>query len=150
LNPKFATALAARRERTSGSGHCACCDAGRIAPFVAGDIGGCHRTFTPLRLSTDHCPDIFALLELRAMVEPERFSVPYVIEEILERLPPQVALHVPDHILAIWFPPGPADGVMPDAAAARAQAYAQSCGCEFAYHGSIHEGIFYRLIASDN
>jgi hypothetical protein len=113
-------------------------------------LRGCHRTFTSLRLSTDHYADIFERLELRAMSDPERFSVPFVIEEILERLPPQVALHVPDHILATWFPPGPADGVMPEAALARAQGYAQSCGCEFAYHGSIREGIFYRLIASDN
>jgi hypothetical protein len=84
------------------------------------------------------------------MGEPERFSVPFVIEEILERLPSEVALHVPDHILAIWFPPGPASGVMPEAALARARGYAQSCGCEFDYHGSTHEGIFYRTIESDN
>jgi hypothetical protein len=84
------------------------------------------------------------------MGEPERFSVPFVIEEILDRLPPEVALHVPDHILAIWFPPGPANGVMLESSLARAQAYAQSCGCEFTYHGDAREGIFYRTIASDN
>ena len=89
-------------------------------------------------------------IESRAMGEPERFSVPFVIEEILERLPPEVALHVPDHILAIWFAPGPANSVMPEASLARAQGYAQSCGCEFAYHGDTREGIFYRTVESDN
>jgi hypothetical protein len=84
------------------------------------------------------------------MGEPERFSVPFVIEEIRERLPPEVVLHVPDHILAIWFPPGPANGAMPEHALARAQAYAQSCGCEFTYHGHTREGVFFRIIASDN
>ena len=42
------------------------------------------------------------------MSEHDRFSVPHEIDEILERLPPQVTLNVPDHILALWFPPGPA------------------------------------------
>src|SRR6266567_368902 len=42
-----------------------------------------------------------------AMSEHERFSVPHEIDEILERLPPQVTLNVPDHILSLWFPPGP-------------------------------------------
>src|SRR6266702_5213246 len=41
------------------------------------------------------------------MSEHERFSVPHEIDEILERLPPQVTLNVPDHILSLWFPPGP-------------------------------------------
>jgi len=42
----------------------------------------------------------------KAMSEHEKFSVPHEIEEILDRLPPQVTLHVPDHILSLWFPPG--------------------------------------------
>jgi hypothetical protein len=70
-------------------------------------------TFTLQWLSDKHCAAIFDAIESRAMSDPERFSVPFVIEEILDRLLPEVALHVPDHILAIWFPPGPADGVMP-------------------------------------
>jgi hypothetical protein len=115
-----------------------------------GGVRGCHPTFTSLGLTNDHYADIFDGIESRAMGESERFSVPFVIEEILERLPPEVALHVPDHILAIWFAPGPANGVMPEAALARAQGYAQSCGCEFTYHGSAHEDIFYRTVESDN
>src|SRR6516164_11357624 len=75
-----------------------------------------------------------------AMSEHERFSVPHEIDEILERLPPQVTLNVPDHILSRWFPPGPVDGIMEGRALARAQSYAQSCACRFAYHGSVREG----------
>jgi len=26
----------------------------------------------------------------------------------------------------------------------RAESYARSCGCKFAYHASIREGVFYR------
>src|SRR5215471_10071067 len=85
-----------------------------------------------------------------AMSEHERFSVPHEIDEILERLPPQVTLNVPDHILSRWFPPGPAKGVMEGAALARAQSYAQSCACRFAYHGSVREGVFYKPIPSDD
>ena len=55
------------------------------------------------------------------MSEHEKFAAPHEIEEILDRLPPQVTLHVPDHILSLWFPPGPANGVMEGRALARAQ-----------------------------
>jgi hypothetical protein len=85
-----------------------------------------------------------------AMSEHERFSVPHEIDEILERLPPQVTLNVPDHILSRWFPPGPVNGVMEGATLARAQSYAQSCACRFAYHGSAREGVFYKPIPSDD
>jgi hypothetical protein len=54
------------------------------------------------------------------MIEHERFSVPHEIDEILDRLPLQVTLNVPDHILARWFPPGPANGIMEGPARARA------------------------------
>jgi hypothetical protein len=84
------------------------------------------------------------------MSEHERFSVPHEIDEILERLPPQVTLNVPDHILSRWFSPGPVNGVMEGAAFARAQSYAQSCACRFAYHGSAREGVFYKPIPSDD
>src|SRR5262249_56143375 len=47
-----------------------------------------------------------------AMSEHERFSVPHEIDEILERLPPQVTLNVPDHILSLWFPPTPPTPVL--------------------------------------
>jgi hypothetical protein len=39
---------------------------------------------------------------------PQKFSVPREIDEILELLPQHVTLNVPDHILSLWFPPGPA------------------------------------------
>jgi hypothetical protein len=84
------------------------------------------------------------------MSEHDRFSVPHEIDEILERLPPQVTLNVPDHILALWFPPGPANGVMEGRALARAQSYAQSCACQFAYHGDVGEGVFSKAMASED
>jgi hypothetical protein len=83
------------------------------------------------------------------MQEP-KFLVPHEIEEILELLPPQVTLNVPDHILALWFPPGPSDDGMDGAALMRAQGYAKSCGCKFGYHRSIREGIFYKPSVSDD
>jgi hypothetical protein len=70
-----------------------------------------------------------------AMSEHDRFSVPHEIDEILERLPRQVTLNVHDHILSLWFPPGPVNGVMEGAALARAVSYAKSCACTFTYHG---------------
>jgi hypothetical protein len=82
------------------------------------------------------------------MAQDREFSVPHEIDEILERLPAQVTLNVPDHVLAIWFPPGPAAGSMDEVALTRAQTYAQSCGCKFAYHRTVREGIFYRPLAS--
>jgi hypothetical protein len=39
----------------------------------------------------------------KAMSEHEKFVVPHEIDEILDRLPPQVTLHVPDNILSRWF-----------------------------------------------
>jgi hypothetical protein len=44
---------------------------------------------------------------------PSSFSAPHEIDEILELLPPQVTLNVPDHLLSLWFPPGPVNGVAP-------------------------------------
>jgi hypothetical protein len=74
------------------------------------------------------------------------FSVPSEIEEILDRLPPGVTLNVPEHVLLLWFPPAAGDDGM-DQITLRAQSYAQSCGCKFAYHARIREGIFFRLAA---
>src|SRR5260221_11996093 len=84
------------------------------------------------------------------MSEHEKFAVPHEIEEILDRLPPQVTLHVPDHILSLWFPPGPANRVMEGRALARALSYAKSCGCEFAYHGDRGEGVFSTAIPTED
>ena len=78
------------------------------------------------------------------------FSVPHEIEEILELLPPQLTLNIPDQILALWFPPGPSREGMEGVALERAQSYARTCGCKFAYHRSIREGVFYRPLASDD
>lgn len=84
------------------------------------------------------------------MSENDGFSVPHEIDEILERLSPHVTLNVHDHILSLWFPPGPVNGVMEGSALTRAQSYAQSCACRFAYHGSSREGIFYKPIPSED
>jgi hypothetical protein len=77
-----------------------------------------------------------------------KFAVPHEIDEILDRLPPQVTLNVPDHILALWFPPGPVDGAMGGLALERAHGYARTCGCKFGYHRSIREGVFYKPVSS--
>jgi hypothetical protein len=63
----------------------------------------------------------------KAMSEHEKFVVPHEIDEILDRLPPRVTLHVPDHILSRWFPPGPANGVMEGRALARAELRQKLC-----------------------
>jgi hypothetical protein len=82
------------------------------------------------------------------MGQDREFFVPHEIDEILDLLPPQVTLNVPDHVLAAWFPPGPTGGDMDGEALARAQSYAQSCHCKFGYHRSIREGIFYKPLPS--
>jgi hypothetical protein len=84
------------------------------------------------------------------MIERNTFSVPLEIEEILDRLPLYVTLHVPDHILAIWFPPGPTQGRMEGRALERAQGYAQSCACKFDHHQDMGEGVFYKPIPSED
>jgi hypothetical protein len=78
------------------------------------------------------------------MPQDREFPVPHEVDEILERLPPRITLNVPDHVLAVWFPPGAAGGGMDAVALQRAQSYAQSNGCKFAYHRTTREGIFYR------
>ena len=61
------------------------------------------------------------------MIAGPGFSVPHEIDEILERLPPQLTLNVPDHVLALWFPREPADGVIDAPTLERARRYAQRC-----------------------
>jgi hypothetical protein len=80
------------------------------------------------------------------MVENQKFPLPPEIDEILDRLPPQVTLNVPSDVLVHWFSPASADGDMDEVTLARAENYARSCGCRFAYHASIREGVFYRLV----
>jgi hypothetical protein len=45
-----------------------------------------------------------------------------------------------------WFSPASPAGDMDEVTLARAENYARSCGCRFAYHASIREGVFYRLV----
>jgi hypothetical protein len=80
------------------------------------------------------------------MVENQKFPLPPEIDEILDRLPPQVTLNVPSDVLVHWFSPASADGDMDEVTLARAENYARSCGCRFAYHASIREGVFYKLV----
>jgi hypothetical protein len=82
------------------------------------------------------------------MNHDQPFPVPHEIDEILERLPVQATLNVPDEVLAQWFPPGPTEDGMDGVAFERAQSYAASCGCKFGYHKSIREGIFYKQRSS--
>jgi hypothetical protein len=79
------------------------------------------------------------------MVEHKKFSLPPEIDEILDRLPPRVTLNVPSDVLRHWFSPAAVDEGMDEITLKRAESYAQSCGCKFAYHASIREGLFYRL-----
>jgi hypothetical protein len=80
------------------------------------------------------------------MDENRKFPLPPEIDEILDRLPPQVTLNVPSDVLAHWFSPASTDGAMDEVTLARAEIYARSCGCRFAYHASIRERVFYRLV----
>jgi hypothetical protein len=81
---------------------------------------------------------------------PSSFSAPHEVDEILELLSPQVTLNVPDHLLSLWFPPGPANGVMEGSALERTQSYAQSCGCQFGYNRASREGIFSKLMPPED
>ena len=81
------------------------------------------------------------------MVEHRKLSLPPEIDEILDRLPPQVTLNVPRDVLSRWFSAEPNDAI-DKVTLERAQSYARSCGCRFAYHASIREGVFYRPLPS--
>jgi hypothetical protein len=81
------------------------------------------------------------------MVEHRKLSLPPEVDEILDRLPPQVTLNVPRDVLSRWFSVEPNDGI-DKVTLERAQSYARSCGCRFAYHASIREGVFYRPLPS--
>jgi hypothetical protein len=82
------------------------------------------------------------------MTQDREFPVPTEIDEILDRLPPQVTLNVPGHVLSQWFPPQSKEGGVDDVTIERARSFAESCGCRFAYHASIREGVFYRPVTS--
>jgi hypothetical protein len=69
---------------------------------------------------------------------------PDTFREMLEKLLPRVAMHVPDDILEIWFPPGPIAGMMDGAALTAARAYGAKCGCGFSHLPDRREGVFHK------
>jgi hypothetical protein len=52
------------------------------------------------------------MIDCERFPSSQKFSAPHKIDEILELLSPQVTLNVPDHILSLWFPPGPAQDLI--------------------------------------
>jgi hypothetical protein len=64
--------------------------------------------------------------------------------EMLERILPRIAMHVPADILQIWFPPGASAGRMDGSALAAARAYAAEFNCAFSYLADRAEGVFHK------
>jgi hypothetical protein len=78
------------------------------------------------------------------MMYPEA-GPPDGFREMLEKLLPRIAMHVPDDILEIWFPPGAAAAGIVDASAlASAREYAAKYSCEFSYLSDRREGVFHK------
>lgn len=77
------------------------------------------------------------------MIYPE-VAPPEGFRALLRSLLPRIAMHVPDDVLALWFPPGAVAGVMDAAALAAAQAFGAECGCGFSYLSDRHEGVFHK------
>ena len=77
------------------------------------------------------------------MMYPES-GPPDGFREMLEKLLPRIAMHVPDDILEIWFPPGAVAGMMDGAALASARRYAAKYTCEFSYLSDRCEGVFHK------
>jgi hypothetical protein len=77
------------------------------------------------------------------MMYPEN-GPPDGFGETLEKLLPRIAMHVPDDILEIWFPPGTSSGMMDASALASARLYAAKYGCGFSYLSDRGEGIFHK------
>ena len=77
------------------------------------------------------------------MMYPED-GPPDGFREMLEKLLPRIAMHVPDDILQIWFPPGAASGLMDESALASARAYAARHGCLFSHLSDRGEGVFHK------
>jgi hypothetical protein len=75
------------------------------------------------------------------MMYPEA-GPPDGFREMLEKLLPGIATHVPDGILEVWFPPGAVAGTMDSIALGAARAYGASCGCRFSYLSERGEGLF--------
>jgi hypothetical protein len=77
------------------------------------------------------------------MMYPEK-GPPDGFREMLEKLLPRIAIHVPDEILEIWFPPGAIGGMIAAAALSAARAYAAECNCVFSYLPDQKEGVFHK------
>jgi hypothetical protein len=78
------------------------------------------------------------------MSSHHEFNVPHELDDILDRLPAGLALHIPDNILGLWFPPGVVGDVMDESARKLAESYAATCGCAFSYQGDLGEGRFFK------
>jgi hypothetical protein len=77
------------------------------------------------------------------MMYPE-VGPPDGFREMLEKLLPRVAIHVPDELLEIWFPPEAVGGMIDTAALEAARAYADECKCTFTYFSAQKEGVFHK------
>jgi hypothetical protein len=77
------------------------------------------------------------------MMYPEA-GPPDGFREMLEKLLPRIATHVPDDILQLWFPPGAVAGIMDADALTAARAYGAKCGCGFSYLSDRREGVFHK------
>jgi hypothetical protein len=77
------------------------------------------------------------------MMYPED-GPPDAFREMLEKLLPRIAMHVPNDVLAVWFPPGAVSGAMDKSALASARAYAARHGCLFSYLSDRREGVFHK------
>jgi hypothetical protein len=74
------------------------------------------------------------------MASHPEFNVPAELDDILDRLPTGLALHVPDDFLEMWFPPGVVADVMEKQARERAERYAATCGCTSAIWRALARG----------
>jgi hypothetical protein len=79
----------------------------------------------------------------RKMMYPE-VGAPDGFREMLEKLLPRIAVHVPDELLKMWFPPGVVDGAIDTSTLKAARAYADECKCAFSYLSAQKEGVFHK------
>jgi len=67
------------------------------------------------------------------------------LEAILAMFTPGMSLYVPDELLALWYPPGPANGQMPTNMEEAISHMAALCSCSFAYVAEKNAGCFVKL-----
>lgn len=77
------------------------------------------------------------------MMYPE-VGPPGGFREMLEKLLPRIAIHIPDDLLKTWFPPEAAGGVIDTSTLKAARAYADECKCAFSYLSAQREGVFHK------